>query len=169
MKFCSLCGRAGALQVPEDDNRERHVCQNCGAIHYVNPKVIVSCLPLLEMFCCASARLSRAMASGHFRRALWKMAKPLPMAPRETWEEAAAKATDLTLYHISMCPTSVRYICSTDAESITTSLALARVASALFSEEEIPWDELAFPTVRELLKEFLLDRQAVNIPFVTLS
>jgi len=36
--------------------------------------------------------------------------------------------------------------------------------SALFSEEEIPWDELAFPTVRELLKEFLKDRQIGEYP-----
>jgi ADP-ribose pyrophosphatase YjhB (NUDIX family) len=28
-------------QVPEGDNRERHVCGDCGWIHYVNPKIVV--------------------------------------------------------------------------------------------------------------------------------
>ena len=36
--------------------------------------------------------------------------------------------------------------------------------SALFSEDEIPWDELAFPTVRELLREFLVDRKTEQYP-----
>jgi hypothetical protein len=35
---------------------------------------------------------------------------------------------------------------------------------ALFSEDEIPWDELAFPTVRELLREFLVDRKTEQYP-----
>ena len=36
--------------------------------------------------------------------------------------------------------------------------------SALFTEQEIPWDELAFPTVRELLREFLEDRKTGQYP-----
>ena len=36
--------------------------------------------------------------------------------------------------------------------------------SALFTEQEIPWDELAFPTVRELLREFLEDRKKGQYP-----
>ena len=36
--------------------------------------------------------------------------------------------------------------------------------SALYSEDEIPWDELAFPTVRELLREFLEDRKTGQYP-----
>ena len=45
MRFCNLCGGPVALQIPGGDERERHVCQNCGHIHYINPKVIVGCLP----------------------------------------------------------------------------------------------------------------------------
>ena len=36
--------------------------------------------------------------------------------------------------------------------------------SALYTEQEIPWDELAFPTVRELLREFLKDRKTEQYP-----
>jgi hypothetical protein len=36
--------------------------------------------------------------------------------------------------------------------------------SALFSQEDIPWDELAFPVVREILQEFLDDRVSGQYP-----
>jgi len=36
--------------------------------------------------------------------------------------------------------------------------------SGLFSEEQIPWDELAFPVVREMLGEFLDDRRTGQYP-----
>ena len=36
--------------------------------------------------------------------------------------------------------------------------------SALFTEEEIPWDELAFPVVREMLQEYLVDRKTNEFP-----
>ena len=46
MKFCSSCGNAVSLKIPVDDNRERHVCDQCGVIHYQNPKVIAGVLPV---------------------------------------------------------------------------------------------------------------------------
>ncbi|HXT04255.1 MAG TPA: NUDIX hydrolase, partial [Casimicrobiaceae bacterium] len=46
MKFCSACGSSRIeLRVPEGDTLARHVCAQCGAIHYENPKVVVGCLP----------------------------------------------------------------------------------------------------------------------------
>src|ERR1700687_22047 len=45
MRFSSQCGTAVELRVPEGDHRQRHVCPNCGAIHYQNPKIVVGCVP----------------------------------------------------------------------------------------------------------------------------
>ena len=42
--FCDACGSETSVLVPEGDNRPRRVCQNCGKVHYVNPKVVVGCL-----------------------------------------------------------------------------------------------------------------------------
>ena len=47
MKFCSQCGATVSLKIPADDDRERHVCSACETIHYINPKVIVGCLPVV--------------------------------------------------------------------------------------------------------------------------
>ncbi len=48
MNFCSNCGTPVVLKVPEGDFLPRHVCDNCGTIHYQNPKVVVGSVPEYE-------------------------------------------------------------------------------------------------------------------------
>ena len=87
-------------------------------------------------------------------------------AARETLEEAAAIATNMTLYRIFDVPhiSQVYLFYRCGIENDEFGIGPESLESALFSEEEIPWDELAFPTVRELLREFLQDRQVGEYP-----
>ena len=48
MNFCSNCGTRVVLKVPEGDFLPRHVCDNCGTIHYQNPKIVVGSVPEYE-------------------------------------------------------------------------------------------------------------------------
>ena len=48
MNFCNLCGNKLNFIIPEDDDRERFVCEDCGHIHYQNPRIIVGTLPIYE-------------------------------------------------------------------------------------------------------------------------
>ena len=45
MKFCPDCGARTQRTIPPDEDRERDVCTSCARVHYVNPKVIVGCVP----------------------------------------------------------------------------------------------------------------------------
>ena len=45
MNFCSNCGHRVVLKVPEGDFLPRHVCPNCGTVHYLNPKIVVGSVP----------------------------------------------------------------------------------------------------------------------------
>ena len=49
MKFCSTCGSGKLVtRIPEGDNVNRIVCDDCATIHYQNPRVVVGCLPEWE-------------------------------------------------------------------------------------------------------------------------
>src|SRR3546814_1789765 len=45
-KFCSQCGSATTHRVPPDDTHERDVCEQCGAVHYQNPRNVVGVVPV---------------------------------------------------------------------------------------------------------------------------
>src|SRR5689334_12381709 len=45
MNFCSNCGNRVAVRVPPGDHAPRHVCDHCGTIHSLNPKVAVGVVP----------------------------------------------------------------------------------------------------------------------------
>jgi ADP-ribose pyrophosphatase YjhB (NUDIX family) len=168
VKFCGQCGASVTLKVPVDDNRQRHVCDVCETIHYINPKVIVGCLPTVsdKILLCKRAIEPRygkwTLPAGFMENG----ETSADGAARETWEEAAAKAVNLVLYRIFDVPhiSQVYLFYRCGIENDEFGVGPESLESALFSEEEIPWDELAFPTVRELLKEFLTDRQTGEYP-----
>ncbi len=171
IKFCNLCGTEVILVIPEGDNRRRHVCPGCDTIHYLNPKNVAGCLPILEdkvLLC------RRAIEP---RYGLWTLPAgfmendetTLEAAVRETWEEALAKVsidglhTLLNLPHVNQIYLMYRaQLLNTDFGPGTESLEVK-----LFSEEEIPWDELAFATIYHTLKFYFEDRRRGDYPLHT--
>ena len=168
MKFCSACGASVDYKVPEDDSRERAVCSNCGAIHYQNPKVVTGTLPIWgdQVLLC-----KRAIEP---RRGYWTLPAGYMEngetaetgGARETMEEANASVENPSLYTVFSLPhiSQVYMFFKADLVGPTYSSGSESLEVALFSEHEIPWDELAFPTVRELLREFLEDRKTGQYP-----
>jgi len=168
MKFCSQCGASVTYRMAPDEDRERHVCDACDTVHYINPKVIVGCLPTVgeKILMCKRAIEPRygkwTLPAGFMENG----ETSADGAARETLEEAAAIATNMMLYRIFDVPhiSQVYLFYRCGIENNEFGIGPESLESALFSEEEIPWDELAFPTVRELLREFLQDRQIGEYP-----
>ena len=48
MKFCSNCASPVVQRVPPGDNLPRWVCDQCGEIHYENPKLVIGTIPEFE-------------------------------------------------------------------------------------------------------------------------
>ena len=48
MKFCSNCGTSVIVRIPAGDDKPRHVCDNCGTIHYKNPLMVIGAIPEWE-------------------------------------------------------------------------------------------------------------------------
>jgi ADP-ribose pyrophosphatase YjhB (NUDIX family) len=170
MKFCSSCGSNVTFHIPEGDNRKRFVCsdQTCRIIHYENPRIITGCLPIHQdkvLLC------KRAIEP---RYGLWTIPAGFMEnvetteqgALRESWEEAYANLTIDKLYSLYNLPSinQVYFIYKADLVDTNFKASPESLEVALFSEEEIPWDALAFTVVEKTLKRYFNDRQTAHFP-----
>jgi ADP-ribose pyrophosphatase YjhB (NUDIX family) len=168
MNYCSECGKSVEVSIPEGDNRPRHVCSTCGAIHYQNPKVVVGCIPVWEqqVLLCRRAIEPRygywTLPAGFMENGETSQQG----AARETLEEACARVDVEGLYtlfnlpHISQIYLLYRSrLLDLDFDAGEESLEVA-----LFHEHEIPWDEIAFPVILESLRLYFADRKQGGFP-----
>ncbi|MCG7971068.1 MAG: NUDIX hydrolase [Candidatus Thiodiazotropha taylori] len=168
MNFCSQCGAKVEVKVPDGDNRPRHVCDSCSTIHYQNPKIVVGCIPVWEdqiLLC------RRAIEP---RYGLWTLPAGFMEngetsqqgAARETLEEATARVDVEGLYGLYNLPhiNQVYLIFRSRLLDLEFAAGTESLEVALFKESEIPWQEMAFPVIRESLKIFFEDRQKGTFP-----
>ena len=87
MNFCSHCGSAVDLQIPEGDHLPRHICGDCGVIHYQNPKMVAGCIPEWQ------GRILLCRRAIKPRYGLWTIPAGF-MENGETLEQAAERETD---------------------------------------------------------------------------
>lgn len=163
MKFCSACGNPVEFRVPPGDTLPRHVCGSCGTIHYHNPRIIVGCVPEA-----ADGRILMCRRAIEPRLGLWTFpAGFLELgetgaqgAARETLEESQAKVEGLELFaaigvpYVSQVYLLYRGRMVDEQHGPTSESSETR----LMREEEIPWEEIAFPTIYHGLKYFFEDR-----------
>jgi ADP-ribose pyrophosphatase YjhB (NUDIX family) len=139
-------------RIPEGDDRERLMCPDCGHVAYENPKIIVGSVVAVAgqvMLC------RRAIEP---RRGFWtlpagymEMAETVEEgARREAWEEARARiALDgvLAIYSIARLG-QVQVIFRAGLAEPGFEAGPESLDVRLFAWEEIPWDAIAFPSVR---------------------
>lgn len=162
MKFCSTCGAGVNLVIPEADNRERHVCTACGAIHYLNPKIVTGCIVEWQdrILLCKRAIEPRygwwTLPAGFMETG----ESTTQAARRETLEEANADVEILDLYTVINLPyvDQVYMMYRSRLRDGRFSSGPESLEVDLYDERDIPWDRLAFPAVRETLKFYYQDR-----------
>ncbi len=167
MKYCSDCGNTVISTVPEGDDRLRFVCSACDTIHYQNPRVVVGCLPVAgdQVLLCRRAIEPRygywTIPAGFMENGESMMEGAL----RETREEAAAKVRNVELYRLFDIPhinqVYVFYRGDLDGEF---GIGPESLESRLFREDEIPWSELSFPVVTDVLTDYFSDRREDHYP-----
>jgi len=142
-------------RTPEGDDRERLVCPSCGYIAYENPKVVVGSVVVAD----GSVLLCRRAIDP--RRGFWTLpAGYLEQgetveegAIREAWEEARA-AIDLdgilgvfSISRIGQVQVIFRARFAGDPDVPSFSAGPESLETRLFAWDEIPWNEIAFPSV----------------------
>ncbi len=163
MNFCSNCGHKTAEKIPLGDHQVRRVCTQCNTIHYVNPKVICGALALWEdkVLLCRRAIEPRyglwTLPAGYME--LFETMEQ--GAARETREEAEAEVNIQQLYCMYNIPRIGQIYVLFKSELVGGEFGAGEetIESHLFSEDEIPWNDLAFPSVERTLRHYFADRK----------
>lgn len=169
MKFCSQCGAPVELRVPPDDNRERHVCTGCGEVHYQNPKLIIGAMPEWD------GRILLCRRAIEPRHGLWTLPAGFmengettsEAAIRETLEEANARIAIGDLYSMYSLPyiNQVHLLFRARLLDLDYGPGQESLEVRLFSETEIPWNEIAFRPVRFSLEHYFAERRSGKFSF----
>lgn len=144
--------------VPEGDNRERQVCPDCGFINYENPKIVVGSVVLWQ------DRILLCRRAINPRRGFWTLPagylelneSAAEAAQREAWEEAQARITIDGLLAVYSIPriSQVQLIYRAHLTGPEFAAGPESLEVSLFPWDEIPWGELAFPSVKWALDHY---------------
>ena len=166
IKHCRECGTAVVYRLPDDgDIRERAICPSCHTVHYENPLNVVGTVPYL-----ADGRVLLCKRNIEPRWGKWTLPAGF-MELGETTEQGAARETDEEagadiemggLFSVLSVPrvgqVHLFYLARLLSERFD--FGHETLETQLFAEHEIPWDEIAFRTVKETLEHFFADRRA---------
>jgi ADP-ribose pyrophosphatase YjhB (NUDIX family) len=160
MKYCSSCGSLVARKRPSGDSRDRWVCGACEAIHYQNPNIVVGCVPR------QGDRILLCRRAIEPRRGFWTVpAGFLELgetiaegAARETLEEAcAAVRTGHLFASVDVVDAGQVHLFFTGELIGGYGVGEETQEVALFAEDEIPWDEIAFRSGTFALRKYFDD------------
>jgi len=164
INYCSQCGAPVRFEVPPGDSLKRHICAQCGSIHYQNPKLVIGTLPVWEdkVLLCLRAiepRRDKWTLPAGFMENKETMAEA---ALRETQEEACARVELGEMYTIISVPhiSQVHAFYRARLLDLDFSAGAETLEVRLFSEGEIPWQEIAFRTVALSLRHYFEDRRS---------
>jgi ADP-ribose pyrophosphatase YjhB (NUDIX family) len=170
IKYCKQCGTVVAYRLPDDgDTKERAVCTACNTVHYENPLNVVGTVPHWgdKVLLCKrniEPRWGKWTLPAGFMELGETTAEG---AARETDEEAGAQfemQSLFTLLNVARVG-QVHLFYRARLLSDVFSPGIETIEARLFSEDEIPWDEIAFRTVKETLEHYFADRRNGSFGF----
>lgn len=142
-------------RIPEGDSHERAVCEHCGFIAYENPKIVVGSVVR------DAGRILMCRRAIEPRRGFWTIPAgylemhetPDEGARREAMEEAEAVLALEGLLAVYTVPrlSQVQLIFRATLARPHFAAGIESLEVELFNWENIPWQDLAFPTVGWML------------------
>jgi ADP-ribose pyrophosphatase YjhB (NUDIX family) len=162
IQHCKACGATVAYRLPDDgDTKERAVCTVCHTVHYENPLNVVGTVPVWgnKVLLCKrniEPRLGKWTLPAGFMELGETVAQG---AARETTEEAGAQFELQELFSMMNVVRvgQVHFFYRARLTSDTFNPGHETMEARLFAEDEIPWDEIAFRTVKETLQHYFAD------------
>ena len=144
--------------IPEGDDRPRLTCLDCGYIAYENPKIIVGAVCVWQQkFLMCKRAIEPRKGFWTFPAGYLELNETMSNgAAREAREEAAAQVNITGLLGIYEIPriSQIYFIYKADMEKPSYAAGPESSEVKLLEWSDIPWDELAFPSVAWGLKRF---------------
>ncbi|MBI5473396.1 MAG: NUDIX hydrolase [Ignavibacteriae bacterium] len=168
MNFCSNCGKPVHLLIPAGDHKQRFVCSACNTVHYENPRMIVGCLPRWRDKVLLCKRANEPISG------FWTLPAGFlendetaeAGAMRETREEANADVELVRMISLYSIPIigQVYVFFLADLKNLNFHPGVETEITALFGRDEIPWDQLAFSSVRYTLQKYFANEGDSSAP-----
>jgi ADP-ribose pyrophosphatase YjhB (NUDIX family) len=163
IKYCKNCGTAVVYRLPDDgDTKKRAVCPACNTVHYENPLNVVGTVPVW------GDKVLLCKRNIEPRKGKWTLPAGFMEleetttegAARETVEEAGAQFEMQSLFSVLSVPKvgQVHLFYRAKLTSDQFAPGYETQEAKLFAEADIPWDEIAFRTVKVTLERFFQDR-----------
>lgn len=170
IKFCTACGSPVENKIPVDDDHVRSVCTSCGNIHYINPKMVVGCIPELN------GQILLCKRNIEPQKGKWTLPAGFledresvqEGALRETFEETRAKVEIIEPYRLFNIAfvSQIYFMFRAKLTSADFGPTSESTQVCLFDEKDIPWDEIAFRVIKQTLEHYFEDRRKTgSYPF----
>lgn len=175
LKHCRVCGSAVVYRLPDDgDTKVRAVCPACHTVHYENPLNVVGTVPTwgddgAQVLLC-KRNIEPRWGKWTLPAGFMEMGETIAQgAARETVEEAGAQFEMQELFTVMNVVRVGQVHMFYRAKLLSTDFdpGSETIEARLFKESEIPWDEIAFRTVKETLEHYFEDRRTGQFGFHT--
>ncbi len=163
IKFCSACGSPTEEKIPLDDDHARSVCTNCGQIHYINPKMVVGCIPELD------GKILLCKRNIEPQKGKWTLPAGFledkesvqDGAMRETKEETRANVDLIGPYRMFNITfvSQIYFMFRAKLRSKDFGPTTESIDVRLFDEKDIPWEDIAFRVIKQTLEHYFEDRK----------
>lgn len=158
-KFCPLCGGELESRLIKAGEPERLVCRRCGFVFYIDPKLAVLALVPYQG---GLVMVRRAIEPGY---GLWVVPggfvdvgeRVEEAVVRETREETGLTVKVMRLLNVHSYRHSRTVVLSYVTEYLSGELAAGdeELEVRVFAPAEIPWNEIAFTSTRDALRQYL--------------
>ncbi len=157
-------------QIPAGDDRERLVCPDCGFIDYRNPRIVVGAVCTWEdQFLLCRRAIEPSYGKWTFPAGFMELDETVAQgAAREAKEEAGVDVDIQDIIGIYEVP-QVGHIMIMHRAPMQSPFFEAGSESlevALFDWADIPWDDLAFPSVEWTLRRFMEVKDQQTVPAI---
>lgn len=160
VRFCSRCGVELTFGQIEGEERDRLACPSCGFVFYVNPRLVVTTLPITDRG--EVMLISRGIAPGY---GMW--AQPggfleidetvREAAIRETLEETGLHVEPLEIIGLYSRIQAAVVVVAFEARVVGGEPLVTResLETRPFAPEAIPWQQIAFETSIRALRDWV--------------